>query len=51
VKEFWKSVKICRSYCHEFGGLLFGTRTSVCLSVCLSVCPSPHSSTTPGTRT
>jgi len=23
VKEFWKSVKIWWSYCHEFGGLLF----------------------------
>jgi len=23
VNEFWKSVKIWQSYCHEFGGLLF----------------------------
>jgi len=25
VKEFWKSVKICRTYSHEFGVFLFGT--------------------------
>jgi len=26
MKEFWKSVKIWRSYCYEFGVVLFGTR-------------------------
>ena len=34
VKEFWESVKIWRSYRHEFGGLLFGTQCGTVLVYC-----------------
>jgi len=38
VKEFWKSVEIWRSYRHEFGGTLFGTRCTITLQFILIEC-------------